>query len=366
MTLHLNCQVRRGDLDLKIDASFPPGQVTALFGASGSGKTSILRLIAGLDHDRDVQVRFRDDIWQDEHTFVPTWKRRVGLVFQNLNLFPNMTAGQNLDYAEKRAPDSQGPGREEIVDTLQIHDLMTRQARLLSGGEQQRVAIARALLSRPGLLMLDEPLGSVDQAAKHRILPYLQQVNQFLDIPVILVSHSLDEVLYLADRVLEINAGKLVRRASVTDYSTSETAATRHEAAAILHCTVSAREEEYDLTLLSFEEETLRINSVNLPIGSRIRVRVPARDVSLVRERPEGSSIVNLIECRVVAIDDPGSGPTAMIQLGCGGQLLLARITRKSLHDLSIQVGETLFAQIKGVALMNDEGPASNHARHHA
>ncbi len=353
MTLHLSCKLRRGNFLLELDTRFPDHEVTALFGASGSGKTTILRLIAGLDQESGVQVTFNGETWQDQHTFVPPHNRRVGYVFQDLNLFPNLSAGRNLDYAEQRAHSERGLSRREIIDVLEIGPLLTKFPDQLSGGEKQRVAIARSLLSHPKLLLMDEPLGSIDQSARSRILPYLQRIHQLLDIPVVFVSHSLDEVLYLADTVLEINQGRLVQQVSVIDFATSEAADKDNDAAAIVRCRVRNHDEAYNLTSLDLSGESLTVSAPGFSIGDQVRVKIPARDVSITRERATSSSILNVIESRIMSID-PGDGPAAMVRLQIGDQRLLARVTRKSVDDLSLKEGDSVFAQIKGVALMVD------------
>ena len=352
MTLHLNCRVARGAFLLDLEARFPDREVTALFGPSGSGKTSILRLIAGLDHAPGVRVEFNGKVWQDGQTFVPPHRRRIGYVFQHLNLFPNMSAGRNLDYAEQRAHSSEGLSRTDIVDVLEIGGLLAKLPNQLSGGEMQRVAIARTLLSHPGLMLMDEPLGSIDQAARNRILPYLQRVHQLLDIPVILVSHSMEEVLYLADTVMEIRQGQLMRQDTVIGFSTSESAVADSDAAAILRCRVVEPDTNYGLTSLDVEGQKLMVSKTGFSVGDQLRVRIPARDVSITREPARETSILNILECTVQGITDPGEGPAAMVSLACGRQTLLARITRLSLHQLALGQGDRVYAQIKGVALM--------------
>jgi len=354
MTLQLNCQVSRGNFNLEVDLQFPDREVTALFGASGSGKTSILRIIAGLDREPGVSVTFNGETWQDAQTFVPVHQRRVGYVFQHLNLFPNMSADQNLAYAEQRSHSARGLSRQEIIDVLEIGSLLHKYPEQLSGGEQQRVAIARSLLSHPGLLLMDEPLGSIDQAAKTRILPYLQRIHQMLDIPAIFVSHSLDEVLYLADRVVEISEGRVVQQVDVIDFATSEGATTGSDAAAIVSCTVRDHDDKYNLTSLDLEGQTLIVSAPGFEAGDQVRVKIPARDVSIARERATSSSIINVLECRVISIAASTDDPGALVRLEVGNQVLMARVTRKSIDDLSLQENDRVFAQIKGVALMID------------
>lgn len=367
MSLELIASFARDDFDIAINTSIPTDRVSALFGPSGAGKSTILRLIAGLDRYEGATVRFNNQTWQDEQTFVPPHHRKIGYVFQHLNLFPHLTASNNLLYAEKRSHKSGGLGRKSVIEMLDLGTLLRRYPHQLSGGEKQRVAIARAILSNPDILLMDEPLGSIDSKARSRILPYLQNLHLNSDIPVIYVSHSVDEVLYLCDLVYSVNRGKIVSERNVLDFSAQNDADTE-ESSAIIRCTVMemdtsgssvpgsnglASAENFSLTPLSFEGQTLLIAADHFRTGDHIRVKIPARDVSLIRT-PIESSIVNVLPTVITDISDPGSGPSALIKLQCGEQQLLARITRKSLVDLKFEVNEKVFAQIKGVALMSD------------
>jgi len=352
MSLSIQARVKReGGFELNIDIAFPDREVSALFGASGSGKSTILRLLAGLDHIPGIRVSFNDTVWQDETTFVPPNRRHIGYVFQHLNLFPHLSVSGNLDYAEARRQSDGGLGRQDVLDILNLSSLLEKRPQQLSGGEQQRVAIARALLSNPDLIVMDEPLGSLDQAAKDRILPYLQRLHKSLEVPVIYVSHALDEILYLADTVFEIADGKVTGESSVIDFSVSGTHINQPEAAAIVSCRVKSENAQFSLTELQFEETLLLVSAGHLVAGESVRVKIPARDVSLSRQRNE-SSIINVIATTIEDIHDPGTGASAVVKLKCGNQFLLALITRKSLQELRFEIGESIFAQIKGVALM--------------
>lgn len=352
MSLLIQAKVKRqGGFELNVDVAFPDREVSALFGASGSGKSTILRLLAGLDHVPGTRVSFNKNVWQDEKIFVPPNKRHIGYVFQHLNLFPHLSVTGNLDYAEARRKSGGGLSRLDLMDILNLSSLLEKLPRQLSGGEQQRVAIARALLSNPDLIVMDEPLGSLDQTAKDRILPYLQRLHRSLEIPIIYVSHALDEILYLADTVFEIADGKITGESSVIDFSVSGTHINQPEAAAIVSCRVRSETNQYALTELQFEDTLLLVSAGQLVNGESVRVKIPARDVSLSRQRNE-SSIINVIATTIAHIHDPGTGASAVVKLKCGNQFLLALITRKSLQELRFEIGESIFAQIKGVALM--------------
>ena len=352
MSLSIQAKVKReGGFELDVDVDFSDREVSALFGASGSGKSTLLRLLAGLDHIPGIRVRFNETIWQDEKTFVAPNQRHIGYVFQHLNLFPHLSISGNLDYAETRRQSGGGLSRQDVVQMLDLSSLLEKLPRQLSGGEQQRVAIARALLSNPDLMVMDEPLGSLDQAAKDRILPYLQRLHRSLEVPIIYVSHALDEILYFADTVFEIAAGKITGASPVIDFSVSGTHINQPEAAAIVSCRVKSENERHSLTELQFEDTQLLISAGQLIVGESVRVKIPARDVSLSRQRNE-SSIINVIATTIEDIHDPGTGASAVVKLKCGNQFLLALITRKSLQELRVEIGEPIFAQIKGVALM--------------
>ncbi len=354
MPLKLNCNLTRGAFSLRVDTEFADRRVSALFGPSGAGKTSVLRIIAGLDHTPGAQVSFNEEIWQDEHTFIPAHRRGIGYVFQQLNLFPHLSAADNLAYASHRRHKPEGLSQDEIIDMLDISDLLDKRPGQLSGGEQQRVAIARALLSHPKLLLMDEPLGAIDQFARNRILPYLQRVHHALDIPVIFISHSLEEVLYLADHVYQIEAGRVASASAAIEFAVSDAGATHNNAAAIVSCEVIDTEAAYALTRVSLDGQTLYISAEGFDPGELIRVKIPARDVSLTRTKATETSIINIIEGTVLDIQPASNGPVATVTLACGQQRLLARITRKSVNDLGLMAGDKVFAQIKGVALLTD------------
>jgi len=355
MSIRLRTALRRSEgFELEADLSIASDRVTALFGTSGSGKTTLLRMLAGLERVPDTEIRFGDDTWQDDQVFVPPEARGIGYVFQHLNLFPHLTADANLQYAETRQHRHAGMGRSEIIDILDIGALLAKLPSQLSGGEQQRVAVARALLSHPRLLLMDEPLGSIDAAAKTRILPHLQRLHDSLSIPVIYVSHSLDEILEFADSVVMLERGQIVSESAIVDFAVSNRGASQTQAAAIIRCKVVSHEETHALTEVEFEGQSMFIAAERYRTGDTIRVRIPARDVSLTLERPVGTSILNILMATVAEISDPGDGPTATVTLHCGDQALLARITRKSLIDLSLRPADQVYAQIKGVALITE------------
>ena len=355
MTIVVKADFKRAEgFQLQANLNIATDRVTALYGPSGSGKTTLLRLITGLEKINGIEVTFDDEVWQGQSVFVPPHKRGIGYVFQHLNLFPHLTVIGNLDYAEKRQHQSEGFEREEIISILDLGRLLHKYPAQLSGGEQQRVAISRALLSHPRLLVMDEPLGSIDTVAKTRILPYLQRLHDALKIPVLYISHALDEVLEFADTVLVMEGGKILSESPVVDFAVEGTGAEQPHSAAIIRCIVDSASEEHALTRVDFEGQPMYIAADKYHTGDIIRIRIPARDVSLAREQAGTSSILNILETQIEEIYDPGTGPTAVIRLSCGKQSLLARITRKSLLEMELKPGESIYSQIKGVALITD------------
>ena len=354
MTIELSASINRPNFTLEVDMQIPSDRFSVLYGPSGSGKTTILRLLAGLEQGSSSRVKFKGTTWQDESISVATHNRAIGYVFQHLSLFPHLTAAGNLDFAEQRQHSTEGLPRDHLVEILELANLLAKTPDQLSGGEQQRIAIARALLSNPKLLLMDEPLGSLDVESKARILPNLQQLHRSLKIPVIYVSHSLDEVLYLADSVFSIVDGRCTQTDTVVEFAVNDKGAAHPDAAALLSCSVSSFDKDNDLMVVNFEGADIFLAAQHYQPEDSIVVRVPARDVSLSRERATNSSILNIIECDIVEILDTASGPSVIVKLKRGAQVLLARITRKSLAELEFTIGETVFAQIKGVALITE------------
>ena len=353
MSLVLSANTLRSRyFNFAIDLTIESDRVTAIYGASGSGKTTLLRLITGLDHQNGVEVKFNDVVWQNERVFVPAHLRRIGFVFQHLNLFPHLTAAKNLEFAIKRHKKNPDLEHKDIIDMLDLGSLLPKRPENLSGGEQQRVAIARALLSNPQLLVMDEPLGSIDTVAKNRILPYLQRLHDTLKVPMIYVSHALDEVLTLADNVIFLKDGQSIHQQSVFDFSIYGPDADLPQGAAIISCRVSNLDSDNGLIILNFENQTMYLAADSYSLGDVVRVRVPARDVSLTLEKAASSSILNIFEGKISQIHDNMDGPTVVAHIRCGKQNLLARITRKSLSDLGLKIGQRVYAQVKGVALM--------------
>lgn len=330
--------------------------VSAVFGPSGSGKTSLLRALAGLEPRARGFVTINDEVWQDDSRklFVPVHQRALGYVFQDANLFAPLSVKQNLSFGMKRVPLAQRRvSLEQAIELLGIGHLLERQPATLSGGERQRVAIGRALATSPRLLLLDEPLAALDTARKAELLPYLERLHGELDIPVLYVSHALDEVARLADHLVLLEDGKLIASGSTEELLTRLDLSLAHGdgAAAVLSVKVLSHDSADHLSQTSFAGGLLVVPQRSAVIGQNLRVRVQARDVSLTLERQSGTSILNILSATVTALSPDSPGQT-MVSLNVSGSPLLARITTRSARTLGLRPGLALYAQIKGVAIL--------------
>lgn len=356
MSLIVEARHRLGDFSL--DAAFTSdGGVTALFGRSGSGKTSLVRIIAGLTRPKEGRVQLGDDVLVDtsRRLFVPPHRRRFGYVFQEARLFPHLTVRQNLDYGRWFSPKSartENPGR--IIDLLGIGDLLGRQPANLSGGEKQRVAIGRALLASPRLLLMDEPLAALDEERKAEILPYLERLRDEVGIPIVYVSHSVAEVARLADRVVLMAGGRIEAIGPASDVLGGPrltSAMERREAGSVLTGRVETRDAAHGLATIRLDGgAAILVPGATVSPGETVRVRIPARDVMVATVRPEGLSALNILEGMVEAIEPDGEG-MASLRIACGGDHVRARITALSVERLGLVLGLAVHAVIKTVAL---------------
>ena len=360
LALQLDCPGEQ-HFRLQVDCVLPTTGVTAIYGPSGSGKSTLLDCIAGLRRPKSPgHVRFQGESWMTAETFVPPWQRRVAYVFQDARLFPHLNVQQNLDYAVSRRTHDDGPGMQQVVCWLELAQLLRRSPAALSAGQKQRVAIGRALLSAPQLLLLDEPLANLDHSASQQCLIYLQRLTKELQLPILYVSHDIEEVSQLADYLVLLENGKIADQGSLLDLCGRLDTRLSHEeqAAAIVLGTIGQGDPEFGLTELEVEGQTLLVGLQQHAPGQRRRLRIPARDVSVCREKPLDSSILNILPVTVTEIQAQGSA-RVLLRLALGSQYLLSRITRKSATRLQLQEGDQLFAQIKSAALLMDS--ADNH-----
>ncbi len=346
-----------GEFVLDVSLDIPARGITALFGHSGSGKTSLLRAVAGLQ-SFEGSLMVEGEAWQQGRNILPLHKRPIGYVFQEASLFHHLSVRENLLFGFKRIPKkSRQLSLQQVVEWLGLEPLLKRRPQHLSGGERQRVAIGRALLTSPKLLLMDEPLSALDDQSKRDILPYLERLHDYLPIPVLYVSHSLTEVARLADHMVWLKKGRVVDSGSVQSMLSKMELALSHgdEAAAVLDTMVAGHDEKYFLTALDCRFGRLWVKAMERRLGESVRVRIPARDVSLSLEEETRSSILNIWRAEVVdiAVADPGQ---VLVKLCCperiGEQPLLARITVKSHDRLGLRIGLQLYARIKSVGLL--------------
>lgn len=340
------------ELSVRFGASAP---IVGLFGRSGSGKSSVVNAIAGILKPARGFIRIDGTTLYDSaaRIDVPIDRRRVGYVFQDALLFPHLDVESNLLYGHRlRGGADRFIEQERVIELLGLQTMLRRKPTTLSGGERQRVAIGRALLAQPRILLMDEPLASLDAARKSEILDYIERLRGDLRIPIVYVSHSVAEIARLADTVVVLADGKCVVAGDAGDVlSRSDVgyAMERYEAGAIIEAHVLAHHTEDSLTSLGFAGNELFVPRVHAAPGERIRARIRARDVSLSLRRPEQVSILNVIAAEVVAID-PSQGAMVDVRLGVGGAVIVARITRRSVHQLGIRPGLRLHALVKAVA----------------
>ena len=368
------------DFVLDVDLALPAKGVTVLYGQSGSGKTTLLRCLAGLVHAPGGVLSVDGEQWQGDELFVPTHKRPIGYVFQEPSLFEHLTVEGNLNYAQKRVdladPSDSVLSSNEVIELLGIENLMQRKPNQLSGGEKQRVAIARALFSQPELLLMDEPLASLDTQRKREILPYLEKLRLELEIPIVYVTHSIDELSRLADWVVVLDQGRVVANGSLADVLTAlDSPMQLDDAGVVLETTIRSREAQWALMRVSFIGGELLLADNGRAEGETLRVRVDARDISLTLSQHTDTSILNALPATVIEISAFPSQDAVLVKLGLGHQsiaaldeskamdeqseasrdsseMLLSRITRRSADYLELAVGSQVWAQIKSVAVL--------------
>lgn len=339
---------------LDADLVLPSRGITALFGASGSGKTTLLRAIAGLERVPNGRLLIDGEVWQDERTFLPTYKRPLGYVFQEASLFPHLSVRANLEYGQRRAKADGSGILEHILTLLGIAHLLERRPQGLSGGERQRVAIARALLTRPRLLLMDEPLAALDQSRKEEILPYLEELHRELQIPVLYVSHSPDEVARLADHLVVLESGRVLGAGPLTETLARLDLPIRlgEDAGVVIEGRVAVHDTEWHLARVDFAGGGLWVRDKGIPIGETVRVRILARDVSIAHEPIRGTSILNALPVTVTALAPDAHPALQLVQLSAAGVPLIARLTARSAATLDLAPGHKVWAQIKAVALI--------------
>jgi molybdate transport system ATP-binding protein len=352
----LSVAVRHRLGDFLLDAAFDSaGGLTALFGRSGSGKTSLVNIVAGLIRPERGRVSLDGEILTNtgQDLFVPPRKRRIGYVFQEGRLFPHMTVRQNLLYGRWFAPKGGRPGEiDHVVELLGIGALLGRRPANLSGGEKQRVAIGRALLSRPRLLVMDEPLASLDEPRKAEIVPYIERLRDEAGVPIVYVSHAIGEVARLATTMVLLSEGRVAAMgptAAIMGRIDLFPLTGRAEAGALLATRVAGHDAAFGLTVLRTAAGDLRVPHLDMPIGAPLRVRIRARDVMIALHPPDALSALNVLPGTVAEIGR-AEGPIVEMRLDCAGEPLVARLTRRSVETLDLQPGRRVYAVIKSIA----------------
>ncbi len=351
--LELDISLARDRFVLRVQETLNLSGIWAIMGPSGCGKTSLLRCLAGLERQALGSVCFRGQVWQDSDSgsWMPPEKRRIGYIFQDARLFTHLDVMGNLRFAEKRArPTLNVPALNDVIQQLAVEPLLARSIEKLSGGEKQRVAIARTLLNAPSILLMDEPLASLDWQAKTEILPLLRNVYKHFQIPIIMVSHAHEEVARLADSLLMLNRGQVTNRGRCRTlimqhaFSDDRAALAMLEGKVIRHCP------EHSLTELDVCSQTLWINQMDNDVGSHVRVVLPAQEVSVCLNGRVETSIQNRLLVTVEQIRNQGLHHCLLI-LKLKKQRLLSIITKKSLGELSLQEGRQVFAYFKASGL---------------
>ncbi|MDX1723856.1 MAG: molybdenum ABC transporter ATP-binding protein [Pseudomonas sp.] len=352
-------KVEHAGFTLDVELNLPGRGVSALFGHSGSGKTSCLRCFAGLDQPSEGYLQVNGELWQDsaQGIFVPAHQRAVGYVFQDANLFAHLSVRRNLEYGLKRIPAAQRRiALEQAVDLLGIGHLLQRLPGNLSGGEQQRIGIARALLTSPRLLLLDEPLASLDLKRKQEVLPYLERLHEELEIPIVYVSHSPDEVARLADHLVLLEDGQVQASGPLKETLLRSDLPFLFEddAEAVVDGIVSHYEPDYRLLSIRLggTDAMLQLTHAPLAAGKPVRVKVKARDVSLSLDKARDTSLLNLLPARVEHWLTLANQAQMLVSLRVGDERMIARITRYSFDKLGIHAQQALWVQIKSVSLL--------------
>ena len=354
---HVRLQVLRPGFELAVDLALPATGITVVFGASGSGKTTVLRCVAGLERGRQGRVQIGAELWQDDATatFLPTWRRPLGYVFQEASLFEHLTVGGNLHFGLKRSGSrTAAQGLEAAIRLLGIEKLLGRMPPQLSGGERQRVAIARALATQPRLLLLDEPLAALDAARKQEILPWLERLRDELSTPMLYVTHSADELARLADHVVVLEQGRVKTEGPVAAVLSSilSPALAGEDLGALLEGRVAERDAHWHLCRVAFDGGSLWLRDSGLPVGREVRLRVLARDLSIATAEPQATSILNVLPCEVEASAPDVHPAQVLVRVRVGASMLTARLTGRSFQALGLQPGMRVWLQVKSVALL--------------
>lgn len=356
--MHIQLQWDRGSFSLDVDLQLPGRGITVLFGASGSGKTSLLRCVAGLEPGARGLIRVGDSVWlsQAHNRCLPAHERSVGYVFQEASLFPHLNVRHNIEFGLRRVQHREASRLlSEAVELLGIAHLLSRSIDGLSGGERQRVAIARALATQPQVLLLDEPLSALDPSRKRDVFPWLERLRDELHIPMLYVTHSVDELTRLGDHLVVLEKGRVHLSGPVMEAMSTLDAlmVAGQDVGALVEGCIEEVVPAWHLARVSLDDVSVWIRDDGVPAGQRVRLRVLAKDVSLTLEEPRGTSIQNHFPVTIVATQDDAHPSQCLVRLRFGAAFLFARITRRAWSQLGLQTGQQVWAQVKSVAVVH-------------
>ena len=362
-SIHLQIQLNRSAFMLDVDLQLPGQGITAILGASGSGKTTLLRTVAGLEKNQQGRIQIGAHVWQDTQQGIdlPTWQRPLGYVFQESSLLPHLTVSDNLNFGLKRALKTSGNAQLDAAKALQasiellgIGNLLQRMPDQLSGGERQRVAIARAIAMQPQLLLMDEPLASLDAARRQEIFPWLSKLRDELKMPMLYVTHSADEVARLADHLVVLDKGNVKAQGPVSAVLTQvvNPVVVGEDAGALIAGHIGQVDKQWHLSRIDFEGGCVWMRDAGLPVGKAVRIRILARDVSLATSEPQNTSIQNQLRGTIQSITPDAHPSQVLVVLKCGAEEVMARVTKRAVDELGLQVGQPVWAQVKSVALV--------------
>lgn len=355
-TIEANFQLKLDKFELNAQLQLPATGISVISGASGSGKTLLLRCIAGLERPQAGYCKIAAELWQDSTSnyYLAAYQRSVGYVFQEACLFPHLTVQQNIEYGRQRVRKAGSwSGLEYALELLNIEQLLKRKPDRLSGGEKQRVAIARALAVHPKLLLMDEPLAALDQAHKQEILPYLRQLQQALQLPILYVTHSSTELMQLADHVVLMKQGKVIASGGVQSVLTRLDLALLpiQPLASVLIAEVLGHDAEFQLLHLQFSGGAISVPHAALAKGSKLRLRIDAQDVSLSLQAPTSTDLFTKLPANVLALVDNAVG-YKLFSLQIGNDLLLAQLNLKAASQLKLELGQVVYAEIKHAVVL--------------
>ena len=354
-SLHLQLKLDRSTFSLEVDVNIPLEGVSVICGESGAGKTTLLRCIAGLEK-AEGKIQMNGVLWQDtqNHVVVPTSKRAIGYVFQEAGIFPHLTVRQNIEFGWKRNHTKHKKIQwDDVIHWLKLAPLLDHTSTTLSSGQKQRVAIARALLTSPQILLLDEPLASLDFRGKLEILDYLLLLHQKLSIPIVYVSHSFEEVSHIADYMLVMKDGKISESGTFPQILSSLSLpwSVASFAGAVIETTVQSHDSQHHLTYLQMGEEQFTVVRQHFEVGTTIRIRIPATSISLTLQKHEDSSMVNIFSGTILRWSEYQQSEY-IVHLQVQQLILFALITKEALDRLDLRLHQSVFVQVNHVILL--------------